>query len=152
MFLGSTYILAVCNHTESMYLHSKYLDMQEICTHAGSMASHRSMHSYRICTYVRSMHSQWTYKIIIIIMCTYSLVHGMGVDFFLEKRGRKILEVEGTGLDAGETLGLFALGVDGEGERGDCEGDHVESPEVMYTQKGKYLKTIKKSNFHHFRT
>ena len=89
-----------------MYLHRKYVFTQEVCTHAGSMASHRKYTLIQeVCTYVRSMHSQWTYIIIIIIiiMCTYSLVRGVGVGFSLETRGRKTLEVEGTGLDNGET-------------------------------------------------
>ena len=43
---------------------------------------------------------KWTY--IIKLMFTYSLVHAVGVGF-LEARGRNTLEVEGTGLDNGET-------------------------------------------------
>ena len=66
------------------------------------MVSHRKhVLIQEVYTYTGSMHSQRKY--IIILMCTYSLVRGVGVGFFFEARGRKTLEVEGTGLDTGET-------------------------------------------------
>ena len=82
------------------------------------------------------MYSQWT-----CIIAIYSLVRGVGVGFFLEARGRKTLEVEGTGLDTGETCDLFALGVDGEGDGVDCEGDLFERPEVMNDEQSEIIES-----------
>ena len=102
----------VCSHTKSLYsyrkyvyLHRKYVLIQKVCT----------VLAQKVCTHSGRAIAK---------MCTYSLVcGGVRAGFFLEARGRKTLEVEGTGLDTGETCGLFAFGVDGEGDGVDCEGD-----------------------------
>ena len=101
-----------------MYSYRKYVLIQEECTQTVSMYTYRRyVLTQEVCTHIGSMYSQWT-----CIIAIYSLVHGVGVGFFLEARDRKTFEVEGTGLDTGETSGLFALGVDGEGDGVDCEG------------------------------
>ena len=98
MYSYRKYVLTqeVCTHTGSMYLYRKYIILtQEVCTHTGSMYLHRNY----VPTQKVRMYSQWTCMITI-----YSLVVGvMGVGVFLEARGCNTLEVEGTGLDTGET-------------------------------------------------